>query len=56
MHAAPRRRRRIPDWLVGLLIAVVLVPVMLWLLREIGAGDDPSFDPSPSTTTVVDNP
>lgn len=56
MHADPRRRRRVPDWLVGLLIAVVLVPVMLWVLRTVGAGDDPSFEPGGPTTTVVEDP
>jgi hypothetical protein len=56
MHAHPRPRRRAPDWLIGLLLAVVVVPLLLWGLRVIGAGDDPSFTPDPSTTVTTDNP
>ena len=43
------RRRRLPDWLIGLLIAIVLVAgVWLWLSLA-GAGDDPSFDGTPAS-------
>jgi len=35
---------RLPEWLIGLLLAIVVVAVGLWLLGLIGAGDDPSFD------------
>ena len=32
---------RTPEWLIGLLIAIVLVTVGWFFLRSIGAGDDP---------------
>ncbi len=33
--------QRTPEWLIGLLIAVVIVTVGWFFLRSIGAGDDP---------------
>lgn len=56
MHTDPRPRRRVPDWLIGLLIAVVLVPLVLWVLRSVGAGDDPTFEPAGSSATIVEDP
>jgi type VI protein secretion system component VasF len=35
-----RLRRRIPDWLIGLLLAIVITAVLYILF---GAGDDPTL-------------
>lgn len=35
--------RRLPEWLIGLLVAVVVTAVGFWLLGLAGAGDDPRF-------------
>lgn len=44
--------RRIPDWLIGLGIALVLLVVVLLVLRTLGAGDDPRFvDPDARSGT-----
>jgi len=45
---AERPRRGVPDWLIGLLIAVVLVTVAFTVL---GVGDDPSV-PAEAAETV----
>ncbi len=37
----PAPSERTPEWLIGLLIAIVLVTVGWFFLRSIGAGDDP---------------
>jgi hypothetical protein len=37
-------RRRLPEWLIGLLLAVILTVAVLWVLERLGAGDDPSFE------------
>lgn len=37
----PAPDERTPEWLIGLLIAIVLVTVGWFFLRSIGAGDDP---------------
>lgn len=36
-----KHRRRLPAWLVGLMIAVVVFAVTLLLLSALGFGDDP---------------
>ena len=35
---------RIPDWLIGLGIAIVVVAVGFFVLRAFGAGDDPAIE------------
>lgn len=37
----PAPSERTPEWLIGLLIAIVLVTVGWFFLRSVGAGDDP---------------
>lgn len=39
-----RHREPLPEWLIGLLIAVVVVMVAWLWLSLAGAGDDPSFE------------
>ncbi|MDP3983505.1 MAG: hypothetical protein Q8Q52_00670 [Acidimicrobiia bacterium] len=41
MHIEPRRKR--PPWLIGLLIAIVLVAVVLVIANLLGYGDDPAI-------------
>ncbi len=36
-------RRRLPPWLVGLIVAVIVFAVLLVLLQVLGYGDDPSI-------------
>lgn len=48
--------RRLPEWMVGLLLAFVVTALGFWALGLIDAGDDPSFDDSsssPDTAGVV---
>ncbi len=40
-----RPARRLPEWLIGLLLAIVLVVAGALILTALGAGDDPTFDP-----------
>ncbi len=46
MHRDTKRNelRSIPDWLIGLVIAIVVVVSVAVYLRSIGAGDDPAFE------------
>jgi hypothetical protein len=37
-------RRPLPEWLIGLAIAVVVVILGALLLSYLGAGDDPTFN------------
>lgn len=37
-------RRRLPEWLIGLLLAVIVTVAVLWVLERLGAGDDPNFE------------
>ena len=37
----PEARRRLPAWLLGLIIAVVVAAALLLLLAILGYGDDP---------------
>jgi hypothetical protein len=53
MHRNERRRRRVPDWLVGLILAIVLFVAGFLLLRAMGAGDDPGFDSGVSPQGLV---
>ena len=56
MHRESKsNERRIPDWLIGLVIAIVVVVGVAIYLRSIGAGDDPAFeaDTSESGSLVV---
>lgn len=49
MTGKHRSSRTLPDWLIGLILAIVLVAgVWLWLSLA-GAGDDPSFDGTQAT-------
>jgi hypothetical protein len=41
MHRAPKPKR--PAWLVGLLIAVVLMAAALLIANLLGFGDDPAI-------------
>lgn len=47
--------RRLPDWLIGLLLAVAIVLIGFLAFRALGGGDDPRFvDPgavNPTTDT-----
>jgi hypothetical protein len=36
-------RRRMPPWLIGLIIAVILFVLVLIVARLLGVGDDPSL-------------
>ncbi len=42
-------RRPLPEWLIGLGIAVVVVAAILVGFNVVGGGDDPSFDTSTGT-------
>lgn len=46
MHRDPDRSfaSRIPDWLIGLVLAILVVAAGFAYLRSIGAGDDPAFE------------
>lgn len=46
-------RRRLPEWLIGLILAVVLVVAGFFLLDALGAGDDPGFEESGAAPAVV---
>jgi hypothetical protein len=41
VHIEPPRKR--PPWLIGLLIAIVLVAVVLVIANLLGYGDDPAI-------------
>jgi hypothetical protein len=36
-------RRRMPPWLIGLIVAVILFVVVLVIAKVLGLGDDPSL-------------
>jgi len=38
-----RKDGKRPEWLIGLIIAVVITLIGFIVLRAIGAGDDPTF-------------
>lgn len=38
-----------PDWLIGLILAIVVFAAGFLVLQAMGAGDDPGF--APGTTT-----
>ena len=42
-------RRRLPEWVIGFLLAIVVTAAALWVLGQLGAGDDPSFE-APGTS------
>jgi len=42
--AAPRRRKPIPPWLMGLILAVAVALVALAVFNLLGFGDDPSLE------------
>ena len=39
-----RRRRQLPPWLVGLLVAAVVFAIVLLVLDVLGYGDDPVIE------------
>ncbi len=39
-------RRKLPPWLLGLLIAAVLFTIALIVFQALGFGDDPVLDPN----------
>jgi hypothetical protein len=39
-----RRRRQLPPWLVGLLVAALVFAIVLFLLDALGYGDDPVIE------------
>lgn len=53
MHRERTQRtpRGIPDWFIGLLIAIVIVVGVAIYLRSIGAGDDPAFESDTSESS-----
>lgn len=48
-----QRKRRLPPWLVGLLLAVVIFAAALLLLDLFGYGDDPVIDQSSSAVVQL---
>ena len=46
-HAAPTRKvrslRDLPEWAIGLVLAIIVTAIGFWLLGLAGAGDDPRF-------------
>lgn len=43
MHRGPRTKKKLPAWLVGLLIAIVVFAVVLVVANLLGYGDDPAI-------------
>lgn len=43
-HRDENGRKQLPEWLLGLLIAIVVVFVAWVWLSLVGTGDDPSFE------------
>ncbi len=39
----PDEKRRLPPWLAGLLVAIVVFAVVLVVMNQLGYGDDPSL-------------
>lgn len=39
-----RHRRPLPEWLIGLVIAVLVVAIGILVVTALGAGDDPTFE------------
>lgn len=49
--SAPSPRRRLPEWLIGLGIAVVVVAILLLVFDAVGGGDDPGFEGGDANAT-----
>lgn len=47
------RRRKVPDWLIGLGIALVLFVVAMTAIQVVGAGDNPQFVGSTTSSTAL---
>lgn len=45
--------RRIPDWLIGLILAILLVVVGFLLFDRLGVGDDPAFEDTGAAAAVA---
>lgn len=39
-------QRQLPEWLIGLLIAIVVVVIVLLAANQLGIGDDPAITDS----------
>ena len=52
MARMPRKKRVLPPWLLGLIIAVIVSPRLLWLNALVGFGDDPALEGSPRSSAV----
>lgn len=53
LRQSPGMRRRPPEWLIGLVLAVLLF-ALLWAFRDrLGVGDDPSLDSLLVPTVIV---
>ncbi|GEM_PF-999427 len=50
-EGAPATKRQLPEWLIGLGIAVVVVTVLLVVFEALGGGDDPRFEIDETATT-----
>ena len=46
MDSSRRTMRQLPEWLIGLLIAIVVVALGALVLSSLGAGDTPTFTES----------
>jgi ABC-type dipeptide/oligopeptide/nickel transport system permease component len=51
--AKHQRQSSLPSWLLGLLIAVVIFAVSLFLLDYFGYGDDPVIDQDTSAAALL---
>ena len=53
-HRKSPSREPLPEWLIGLLVAIVIVTLTWIWLSVSGAGDDPSFEGTePSAVGVI---
>jgi hypothetical protein len=43
MQVMSEGKQRLPSWLLGLIVAIVIVAVALIVLNVLGYGDDPSL-------------
>ena len=48
-----KRGRRLPPWLIGLMIAAVIFVLTLLILDYLGYGDDPVIDQRASAEVVL---
>jgi len=43
MVSMSEKQRRLPSWLLGLILAVIVFVIALFVINALGYGDDPAF-------------